>query len=153
MITYITGAPKHWIYGRSVYIGEVRICLKKLLYLRYLRYDIMMASSNGNIFRVTGHLCGEFTGHRWIPHTKASDAELWYFCFYLCTNKRLSKQSSGWWFETPSGSLWRHHFSRVKYETHSLQRLRVRDFGIKIADNAIVLFISLLTVGKLRVHH
>ena len=23
-------------------------------------------------------------------------------------NKRLSKQSWGWWFETPSGSLWRH---------------------------------------------
>ena len=23
-----------------------------------------MTSSNGNIFRVTGHLCGEFTGHR-----------------------------------------------------------------------------------------
>ena len=32
----------------------------------------MMTSSNGNIFRVTGHLCGEFTCHRWIPHTKAS---------------------------------------------------------------------------------
>ena len=29
-----------------------------------------MTSSNGNIFRVTAHLCGEFTGHRWIPHTK-----------------------------------------------------------------------------------
>ena len=39
----------------------------------------MMTSSNGNIFRVTGHLCGEFTGLRWIPLTKASDAELWYF--------------------------------------------------------------------------
>ena len=25
-------------------------------------------------FRVTGPLCGEFTGHRWNPHTKASDA-------------------------------------------------------------------------------
>ena len=37
----------------------------------------MMTSSNGNIFRATGHLCGEFTGPRWIPHTKASDAELW----------------------------------------------------------------------------
>ena len=37
----------------------------------------MMTSSNGNIFRVTGHLCGKFTGHRWISHTKASDAELW----------------------------------------------------------------------------
>ena len=35
----------------------------------------MMASSNGNIFRVTGPLCGEFTGHRWIPRTKASDVE------------------------------------------------------------------------------
>ena len=33
-------------------------------------YVIMMTSSNGNIFRVTGHLCGEFTGPRWIPHTK-----------------------------------------------------------------------------------
>ena len=39
----------------------------------------MMTSSNGNIFRVTGPLCGEFTGPRWIPHTKASDAELWCF--------------------------------------------------------------------------
>ena len=36
----------------------------------------MMTSSNGNIFRVTGHLYGELTGHRWIPRTKASDAEL-----------------------------------------------------------------------------
>ena len=33
------------------------------------------------IFRVTGHLCGEFTGPRWIPHTTVSDAELWFFSF------------------------------------------------------------------------
>ena len=39
----------------------------------------MMTSSNGNIFHVTGPLCGEFTGHRWIPLTKASDAEFWCF--------------------------------------------------------------------------
>ena len=39
----------------------------------YLLPDDMM-TSNGNIFRVTGPLCGEFTGHRWIPDTKASDA-------------------------------------------------------------------------------
>ena len=42
-------------------------------------FKAMMTSSNGNIFRVTGHLCGEFTGLRWIPHTTASDAELWCF--------------------------------------------------------------------------
>ena len=52
----------------------------------------MMMSSNGNIFRVTGHLCGEFTGHRWISRTKASDAELWFFFFDLRLYKRLSKQ-------------------------------------------------------------
>ena len=39
----------------------------------------MMTSPNCNIFRVTGHLCGKFTGHRWIPRIKASDAELWCF--------------------------------------------------------------------------
>ena len=42
-------------------------------------FIIMMTSSNGNIVRVTGPLCGEFTGHRWIPRTKANDAELWCF--------------------------------------------------------------------------
>ena len=42
-----------------------------------MSYNGMMTSSNGNIFRVTGHLCGEFIGPRWIPRTKASDAELW----------------------------------------------------------------------------
>ena len=52
------------------------------------------------------HLCGEFTGPRWIPHTKASDAELYVF-FDLCLNK-LRKQSRGWWFETLSWPLWRH---------------------------------------------
>ena len=46
-----------------------------------------MTSSNGNVFRVTGLLCGEFTGHRWIPLTKGRDAELWcYLWFALWIN-------------------------------------------------------------------
>ena len=65
----------------------------------------MMTSSNGNIFRVTGPLCGIHRS-RWIPHTKASNAVLWCF-FDLPLNKRLSKQPWGWWFEMPSWSLWR----------------------------------------------
>ena len=32
--------------------------------LRRILNDFMMTSSNGNIFRVTVLLCGEFTGHR-----------------------------------------------------------------------------------------
>ena len=58
-----------------------------LTYFKYSNFAIphyspscrMMTSSNGNIFPVTGLLCGEFTGHQWIPRTKASDAELWCF--------------------------------------------------------------------------
>ena len=64
--------------------------------------DTMMTSSNGNIFGVTGLLCGEFTGHRWIPLTMASDAELWYFLW------SAPERSRHRWFETPSRSLWRY---------------------------------------------
>ena len=35
-----------------------------------------MTSSNENIFRVIGPLCGEITDHRWIPLIKAGDPEL-----------------------------------------------------------------------------
>ena len=61
----------------------------------------MMRSSNENIFRVTGPLCGEFTGHRRIPPTKASDAELW--CFLL-TCARMN----GWVNNRGAGDLRRH---------------------------------------------
>ena len=61
----------------------------------------MMTSSNGNIFRVTAPLCGEFTGHRWIPHSKASDAELW--CFLWST-----PWINGWINNREAGDLIRH---------------------------------------------
>ena len=60
----------------------------------------MMTSSNGNIYRVTGLLCGQFTGHRWIPLTKASDTELWCFLW-----------SAPWingWHNREAGDLGRH---------------------------------------------
>ena len=72
---------------------------------------IMMTSSNGNIFRATGPLCGGFTGYRWIPVNSPYKIPLtrsFDVFFDLRLNKRLSKQSWGWWFETPSCPLWRH---------------------------------------------
>ena len=79
-------------------------------YNNYMKLDhvyIMMTSSNGNICRVTGHLCSEFTGHRWIPCTRPVTRSFDVF-FDLRLNKRLSKQSWSWWFETPTRPLWRH---------------------------------------------
>ena len=63
--------------------------------------QLMMTSSN----KLT--LCARnspFTGEFPLrPVTRGCDV-----FFYLCPNKRLSKQSWTWWFETPSPSLWRH---------------------------------------------
>ena len=66
-----------------------------------------MTSSYGNIFPVTGPLWGEITDHRWIPLTKASDAELW--CFLGSAPEQTVEQTiKSRWFETPSCSLLRH---------------------------------------------
>ena len=45
---------------------------------------------------------GEFPSQR--PEMRSFDV-----FFDLCLNKRLSKQSWGWWFETQPRSLWHHH--------------------------------------------
>ena len=66
----------------------------------------MMTSSNGNIFRVTGPLCGVFTGPGESPTQRPVTRSFDVF-FHLRLNKRLRKQPWGWWFETPSWSLWR----------------------------------------------
>ena len=66
----------------------------------------MMTSSNGNIFRVTGPLCGEFTGLGEFPTQRPVTWSFDVF-FDLRLNKQLSKQPWGWWFETLSWSLWR----------------------------------------------
>ena len=53
--------------------------------------DVMMTSSNGNIF----------PSQR--PVTWSFDV-----FFDLCPNKHLGKVPWGWWIEVPSRSLWRH---------------------------------------------
>ena len=70
-------------------------------YLYEYRHGIMMTSSNGNIFRVTGPLCGEFTGPGEFPTQRPVTRSFDVF-FHLRLNKRLSKQPWGWWFETLS---------------------------------------------------
>ena len=59
--------------------------------------QIMMTSSNGNIFRVTGHLSREFTGPRWIPRTKASDAGLWYFLCVWINDWVNNREAGDFW--------------------------------------------------------
>ena len=66
---------------------------------------IQSQTNHDDIFRVTGPLCGEFTGTGEFPTQRPVTRSFDVF-FDLCLNKRLSKQPWGWWFETPSWSLW-----------------------------------------------
>ena len=59
-------------------------------------FSALLAISAGN-----SPVTGEFSAQR--PVTRSFDV-----FFDLHPNKRLSKQSWGWWFETPTHSLWRH---------------------------------------------
>ena len=85
-------------------------------FAKYLNYHRVMTSSNANIFRVS--LCarnlpvtGEFPSQS--PVTRSFDV---FFDLYL--NKRLSKQSWCWWFETRS--LWRHYNRNDKMMIHAM---------------------------------
>ena len=66
----------------------------------------MMTSSNGNIFRITGPLCGEFTGHRWISLTKSHLKGPWRQAF---TFSLICARINGGVNNREPGDLRRHH--------------------------------------------
>ena len=86
----------------------VKICQQTLLF--YLL---------GNIYRTRGCHCLSALIDTWWRHQMETFSALLALCVgqwrgalmfsLICTlNKRFSKQSWGWWFETPSRPLWRH---------------------------------------------
>ena len=118
------------------------IVYSTICFLRHTQSNNMMTSSNGNIFRVTG-LCagnspitGEFLAQR--PVTRS-----FHVFFDLRPNKQLNKQSWGWWFETLSGSLWRHcNESYVTVHVWRKIHLWPVDFSHKGPSNAQRVFMS-----------
>ena len=81
--------PKQWL------MNHVKIMVYSLLNVDCCRDDGMMTSWNGNIFCVTDPLCGEFTSHRWLSFTKASDAELWFFFICAWINGWVNNREAG----------------------------------------------------------
>ena len=72
------------------------------------------------LFAGNSPVTGEFPSKRLV--TRSFDV-----FFHLCLNKRLCKQSWGWWFETPSCLLWRHRngydfISTIKPYTDSQEK-------------------------------
>ena len=87
-----------------------------------------MTSSNGNIFRVTGPLCGELTGHRWIPHTQRPVTRSFDIFFDL----RLKKN---WVNIREAGDLRRHHTHYDIIVSDTLSMLCKQHFGHLTAIN------------------
>ena len=79
--TCLPGKPESFIEWALLHKSQLiyRYIRKHYLQIRNKSRSrhCMMTPSNGNIFNVIGPLCGEFTCHRWITRTMASDAELW----------------------------------------------------------------------------
>ena len=73
-----------------------------------------MTSSNGNMFRVTGPLCGEFTCHRWIPPHKGQWRGALVFSF-ICA------WINGWANNRQAGDLRRHrtHYDVTVMVSHT----------------------------------
>ena len=83
---------------------------------------------------------GEFPSRR--PVTRSFD-----IFFDLRLNKRLSKQSWGWWFEGPSRSLWRHCNDHVRccicaLTTSSKQEPSLSFYGAWCINSSILMFIK-----------
>ena len=72
-----------------------------------ITFSTLLALCAGN-----SPVTGEFPSQR--PVTRSFDA-----FFHLRLNKSLSKQSWGWWFESPSCSSWRHCIGSRWLDSHT----------------------------------
>ena len=100
------------------------------------RYIVIMMASSMETFSKLLSLCagnspvtGELLSQRSV--TQSFDV------FYLHLHKRWNKQSWGWWFETPSRSLWRQCNDHMMIPTGTsmhLKRHRPMSIGIPIIN-------------------
>ena len=108
---YQCNQPKNAVLGLPLFPG-----FHGVLGNRWLLFHQMEISSALLILCVgNSPVTGEFPTQRSV--TQSFDA-----FFELQLNKRLSKQSLDWWFETPSSSLWRHCNVHCTWEL-SLRRI------------------------------
>ena len=93
-----TNAPSSWICLFPCVIDRTSVMGPKITWWRHQMetFYALLTICAGN-----SPVPGEFPAQR--PVTRSFDV-----FFDLRLNKRLSKQSWGWWFETPSRPLWRH---------------------------------------------
>ena len=106
-VLHILLSIKYQVYLRKIYRSRSKLFSTKLCYIivaswhhmAWWRHQMETFSALLAICAGNSPVPGEFPAQR--PVTRGFDV-----FFDLRLNKRLSKQSWGWWFETPSCSLW-----------------------------------------------
>ena len=111
---------------RSYCLNFVRTCIQQLTVCQlgsnnspvsfccrsWWRHQMETFSALQAICAGNSPVTGEFPAQR--PVTRSFDV-----FFDLRPNKRLSKQSGGWWFETASRPFWRHCNGWIESKTHN----------------------------------
>ena len=99
-----------------------------------------MTSSNRDIFRVTGHLCGEFTGHRCIPRKRQWRGDLMLSLIWI----------NGWVNNREAGDLRCH---RAHYDVIVMVCLvLLSSYYFVLLFVFVVLFLSSISWGFVYLH-
>ena len=93
--------------------------------IAWWRHQIEAFSASLAICAVNSPVPGEFPAQR--PVTRSFDV-----FFDLRLNKRLSKQSWGWWFETLSRPLWCHCNGGILKEDIWISNCLAENFGVAV---------------------
>ena len=89
----------NWSFVRGIHLSQVHTLHTEPV-MSWWRHQMDTFSVSPALCAENSPVTGEFPAQR--PVTRSFDV-----FFDLCLNKRLSKNSWGWWFETPSRPLWR----------------------------------------------
>ena len=92
--------PQGYLYTYNV-VPYIHIHKDKKIRMSWWRHQMAPFSALLAICAGNSRVTGDFPTQR--PVTRSFDA-----FFDLGLNKRFSKQSQGWWFDTPLRLLWRH---------------------------------------------
>ena len=137
----------NWLLKQSVFdTGIYRLPVFPLLVvaallLSWWRHQMETFSALLAICAENSPVPGEFPTQR--PVTRSFDV-----FFDLRLNKRLSKQSWGWWFETLSCPFWRHRnvvkpltidIIFLRLLSYALMNIQRRFFGLRIANFTVLL--------------
>ena len=97
---------------------------------KYRSANVQISLSNYDV--INGPMCREFNGHRVFPQRPVTRS--FNVFFDLTLNKRLSKHTRRWWFETLSCSLWRHFNAMISSHANVFCHNRpvMRCFGVSV---------------------